>query len=38
MEKEMDFLYEGIDENIPLKRKRDRYLECKSILNSPVNQ
>lgn len=37
MEKEMDFLYEGIDENIPLKRKRDRYLECK-ILNSPANQ
>lgn len=34
----MDFLYEGIDENIPLKRKRDRYLECKSILNSPANQ
>lgn len=38
MEKEMDFLYEEIDENIPLKRKRDRYLECKNILNSPANQ
>lgn len=34
----LTFLYDGIDESIPLKRKRDRYLECRNILNSPANQ